>query len=165
MNNVGEFFFSGPIDPTDLSKDWGRSDNDRRHRLSVNAVAQARGTHLSAIAVAYSAAPLNITSGVTTIQGTAGRPVVNGEYIPRNSATGNPFFTLGVRLGHTFHVGDRVQLEAMLEAFNVTNRTNVLTRNTNFGPGAYPTNPSPTFMQVTSVGEPRAIQFGIRARF
>ena len=30
-NDVGEFFFSGPIDPFDLSKDWGRADNDRRH--------------------------------------------------------------------------------------------------------------------------------------
>ena len=28
MNNVGEAFFSSPIDPSDLSKDWGRSDND-----------------------------------------------------------------------------------------------------------------------------------------
>ena len=36
MNNVGEFFFSSPIDPFDLSKDWGRSDNDQRHRLVVN---------------------------------------------------------------------------------------------------------------------------------
>jgi hypothetical protein len=33
MNNVGEFFFSSPIDPTDLTKDWGRADNDQRHRL------------------------------------------------------------------------------------------------------------------------------------
>ena len=36
MNNVGEFFFSSPINPTDLSKDWGRSDNDQRHRLVLN---------------------------------------------------------------------------------------------------------------------------------
>ena len=36
MNNVGEFFFSSPIDPTDLSKDWGRSDDDQRHRLVVS---------------------------------------------------------------------------------------------------------------------------------
>ena len=43
MNNVGEFFFSSPIDPTDLSKDWGRSDNDQRHRLVMNgAVARRR---------------------------------------------------------------------------------------------------------------------------
>src|SRR5262245_27392860 len=36
MDNVGEFFFSSPIDPFDLSKDWGRSDDDQRHRLVVN---------------------------------------------------------------------------------------------------------------------------------
>ncbi len=36
QNNVGEFFFSGPIDPYDLSKDWGRSDNDRRHLFVVS---------------------------------------------------------------------------------------------------------------------------------
>ena len=35
MNNVGEIFFSSPIDPFDLSKDWGRSDDDQRHRLVV----------------------------------------------------------------------------------------------------------------------------------
>ena len=165
MNNVGEFFFSSPIDPTDLSKDWGRSDNDRRHRLVVNATAQAYGFLVSGLAQAYSAAPLNITSGVTTIQGTAGRPIVNGEFIPRNSGEGSAFFTLGLRVSRTFRVGDRVDLEALAEAFNLTNRANVLTRNTNFGAGTYPTNPSPTFMQITSVGEPRAIQFGVRARF
>ena len=36
MDNVGEFFFSSPIDPFDLSKDWGRSDDDQRHRLVLN---------------------------------------------------------------------------------------------------------------------------------
>ena len=38
MNNVGEFFFSSPIDPFDLSKDWGRSDDDQRHRLVVQRI-------------------------------------------------------------------------------------------------------------------------------
>ena len=36
-NNVGEFFFSGPIDPFDLSKDWSRADNDRRHAFVLSA--------------------------------------------------------------------------------------------------------------------------------
>ena len=36
MNNVGEAFFSSPIDPNDISKDWGRSDDDQRHRLVIN---------------------------------------------------------------------------------------------------------------------------------
>ncbi len=41
---------------------------------------------------AYSALPFNITSGVTTIQGTAGRPIVDGEFIPRNAGVGSDFF-------------------------------------------------------------------------
>jgi hypothetical protein len=178
MNNVGEFFFSGPIDPTDLSKDWGRSDNDRRHRLVVNGTVQtpmtpastawqrvAHGFQLSTFLQAYSGAPLNITSGITTIQGTAGRPIVNGAFIPRNAAEGDAFFTLGARVSRTFRIGSRCDLETLFEGFNLTNRTNVLTRVTNFGPGAFPANPAPTFMQVASVGEPRALQFGVRARF
>ncbi len=36
MNNVGEFFFSSPIDPKDIEKDWARSDDDQRHRLVVH---------------------------------------------------------------------------------------------------------------------------------
>ena len=36
MNNVGENFFSSPIDPFDIAKDWGRSDDDQRHRLVIN---------------------------------------------------------------------------------------------------------------------------------
>jgi hypothetical protein len=165
MNNVGEFFFSGPIDPTDLSQDWGRSDNDRRHQLVANGGLQVAGFRLSGVVQAYSAAPRNITSGVTTLQGTAGRPLVNGEFIARNAGEGDAFFTLGARVSRSFHVAGRVELEALVEGFNLTNRTNVLTRNTNFGAGVYPTNPSPTFMQITSVGDPRAVQLGVRVRF
>jgi hypothetical protein len=47
----------------------------------------------------------------------------------------------------------------------VTNRRNDLTRNTNFGAGAYPTNPSGTFGQVTAVGDPRTAQFALRLTF
>ena len=36
MNDVGEAFFSSPIDPTDIMRDWGRSDDDQRHRLVIN---------------------------------------------------------------------------------------------------------------------------------
>jgi hypothetical protein len=164
-NNVGEFFFSSPIDPTDLSKDWGRSDNDRRHRLVVNGSVDVAGFQISALAQAYSAAPLNITSGVTTLQGTAGRPLVDGAFIPRNAGVGNPFVTLGARVTRAFNLTARLRLEAMVEGFNLTNRTNVLTRNTNFGAGPYPSSPSGSFLQVTSVGEPRAFQIGVRARF
>ena len=32
LDNVGEFFFSSPIDLFDIWKDYGRSDDDQRHR-------------------------------------------------------------------------------------------------------------------------------------
>ncbi|MGH9219431.1 MAG: TonB-dependent receptor plug domain-containing protein, partial [Vicinamibacterales bacterium] len=178
MNNVGEFFFSSPIDPTDLSKDWGRSDNDQRHRLVVNgslntsaAPADSAWEHLThgfqigGMLQFYSAPPFNITSGVTTVQGTAGRPIVNGEFIPRNSGEGTAFFSLGARISRVFRISGRVQFEALVEGFNLTDRANVITRNTNFGSGAYPANPSPSFNQITAVGEPRSFQFGARLRF
>jgi Carboxypeptidase regulatory-like domain/TonB dependent receptor len=165
MNNLGEAFFSSPIDPTDLSKDWGRSDNDQRHRLAVNGSAQVAGFQLGAMLQAYSAPPFNITSGVTTVQGTAGRPIVDGAFIDRNAGNGTAFFNLNARISRTFRFGGRWQFEVLVEGFNLTDRANVVTRNANFGAGAYPSSPSATFNQVTAVGEPRSFQLGARIRF
>ena len=113
MNNVGEFFFSSPIDPTDLSKDWGRADNDQRHRLVLNGSGQKGGLQIGGMLQAYSAPPFNITSGVTTVQGTSGRPVVDGEYIPRNSGEGSAFFSLNARVSYTFRMATRWQFEVL----------------------------------------------------
>ena len=102
---------------------------------------------------------------MTTIQGTAGRPIVNGEFIERNAGEGSDFFTLNARISRTFRVSERVAIEALVEGFNLTNRRNIVTRNANFGAGAYPDSPSATFGQITAVGEPRSAQFGLRVRF
>ena len=112
----------------------------------------------------YSALPLNITSGVTTIQGTAGRPMVAGGFIPRNAGVGPDFFTINLRVSWTLAIG-RTRLEPLVECFNLTNRENVLALNGNFGSGAYPTNPSTTFGSVIAVSDPRAAQFGVRLTF
>ena len=166
MNNVGENFFSSPIDPTDLSKDWGRSDDDQRHRLVVNGtVVLPYAFDLSGSVHAYSALPFNITSGVTTIQGTAGRPIVNGEFIERNAGVGSNYFSLNARVSRSFQLTGRLEVEGILEGFNLTNHRNVVTRNTNFGPGAYPSNPLPSFGQVTAVAEPRTLQLALRVTF
>ncbi len=178
MNNVGEFFFSSPIDPFDLSKDRGRSDNDQRHRLVINGSVNSpmgpastaweyltHGFQVSGLLQAYSEAPFNITSGATTIQGTAGRPIVDGEFIDRNAGIGTAFFNLSARVSRAFRLRGRVELEALAEGFNLTNRANVVTRNAVFGTGAYPTNPLPNFGQITAVGEPRSFQFALRLRF
>ena len=165
MGNVGEFFFSSPIDPFDLSKDWGRSDDDQRHRLVVNGAVTVRGFQVSGLIQSYSALPFNITSGVTTLQGTAGRPIVNGAFLPRNAGVGPDFFSTSLRLSRSVKVRDRVRLEGLVEGFNLTNRVNVVTLNGNFGAGAYPTNPSSNFQQVLGVSDPRAFQFAVRLRF
>jgi hypothetical protein len=177
-NNVGEFFFSGPVDPSDLSKDWGRSDNDRRHLFvfsgGVNSSmapattvwqALSHGFQVSTLVQAYSAAPFNITSGATTVQGTAGRPLVDGEYIPRNAGVGDELFSVGVRLSRSFRLGGAARLELMAEAFNLTDAVNEIARNTTFGTGEYPTNPLPSYNQVTAVGDPRTWQLAARLRF
>jgi hypothetical protein len=165
MNNVGENFFSSPIDPRNIWLDYGRSDDDQRHRLVFDGAVRARGFQLSGSTQYYSSLPLNITSGVTTIQGTQGRPIVNGAFIPRNSGTGNDFWTVNARLSRSFQIMDRVRIEALAEAFNLLNRRNNLTRNGNFGAGPYPASPSTAFGQVTAVHDPRSLQLALRLRF
>jgi len=178
MNNVGESFFSQPIDPFDLSKDWGRSDDDQRHRFVANAGATLhgawtdapwarplKGIDVSGTLRAYSSLPFNITSGLTTVQGTVARPIVDGAFIARNSGTGPDFFTADLRVGRRWRVHPGLSLEGFVEVFNLTNHTNVVTVNGNFGGGTYPANPLPSFGQPTAVGDPRELQFAMRLTF
>ena len=178
LDNVGEFFFSSPIDPTDLSKDWGRSDDDQRHRFVFNGAISSpmgpartawerlsHGFQLGGLVQYYSALPLNITSGITTVQGTAGRPIENGAFIARNSGVGPDFFSLGARVSRSFTLVGGLRIEGIAEGFNLTNRENVVTVNGNFGSGSYPANPAATFGQITGVGDPRTFQFAFRLSF
>jgi hypothetical protein len=190
MNDVGEAFFSSPLDPTDIMQDWGRSDDDQRHRLVISGTVHtsmtpagtlwgriSHGFQLSGMLQYYSALPFNITSGVSSLQGTTGRPLAGGAsvgpnfdvrgvaFIPRNAGIGSDFFALNLRVSRVFAVTHDARLEGLVEAFNVTNRVNNLTRNTNFGSGVYPANPVPTFNQITAVGDPRTAQFGLRLTF
>ena len=190
MNNLGEAFFSSPTNPADVMNDWGRSDNDQRHRLVVSASANTPNTsattpweHLShgfqasAMVQYYSALPFNIVSGVNSLQGTAGRPLADGsvsapnfdvrsvDFIPRNAGTGSDFLTASLRVSRSFQLAGRSRIEAMVEAFNLTDRVNAITRNTTFGPGSYPANPVANFNTVTAVGDPRTLQFGFRLSF
>jgi hypothetical protein len=178
MNNVGEAFFNGPIDPFDLSKDWAPSDDDQRHRLVVHgAISSPSGPggsgwrrliedfQLSGIVQLYSGLPFNITSGATTVQGTSGRPIVDGTFIGRNTGRLDPIGLVNLRLLRSIPLRARMGLDLMVEVFNATNRRNVMAVNTNFGAGPYPSSPSASFGQVTAVGDPRAVQLGVRVRF
>lgn len=178
LDNVGEFFFSAPIDNYNIWKDYGRSDDDQRHRLALEAVVRShagpartawehlsRGFQLSAVLQYDSALPFNITTGANTIQGTTARPTLNGVLISRNAGSGFDLLNLGGRLSRSFQLSERLRLEAMAEGFNLTNHLNGVSLNGVFGAGVYPANPSPTFKQTTAVNDPRSMQFALRVHF
>jgi hypothetical protein len=190
MNDLGEAFFSSPSDPSDVKKDWGRSDNDQRHRLVISASASTpttpgatireritHGFQISTMVQYYSALPFNIVSGVNSLQGTAGRPLADGSVstpnfdvrevrlIPRNAGEGSSFFTASLRVSRSFRLAGGARIEGLVEAFNLTNRVNPITRNNTFGPGSYPSNPVPSFNTITAVGDPRTLQLGLRFTF
>ncbi len=178
LDNVGEFFFSGPIDQFNIWQDYGRSDDDQRNRLVFDGTIHtapgrgntawqhiSHGFQLTAMLQYYSPLPFNITTGSNTIQGTSARPTINGVFINRNAGDGFDFFSLNARLSRSFLLTERVRLEALAEAFNLTNHMNGVALNGVFGTGAFPANPSPTFKQITAVADPRAFQLALRLAF
>lgn len=166
LDDVGEFFFSSPIDNANIWRDYGRSDDDQRHRVVVHGTATpGRRWSVGGLLQYYSALPLNVLAGTNTIQGTPARPSVGGEFIARNAGTGNDLFTVSARVSRWFRIRERARLEAIAEAFNALNHRNNLTLNTSFGPGAYPGAPLPGFRQVTAVSEARSAQLALRFSF
>jgi hypothetical protein len=87
------------------------------------------------------------------------------DFIPRNAGKGSDFFTVSLRASRSFPLSGGSRIEGLIEAFNLTDRVNPITRNTTFGPGSYASNPVPSFNTVTAVGDPRSIQFGVRLTF
>jgi hypothetical protein len=178
LDNVGEFFFSSPIVPSNIWLDYGRSDDDQRSRVAfegtIHSSLERAGTNwerfshgfqLTTSLTAYSPLPFNITTGSNTVQGTAARPTINGVFINRNAGEGHSILNLNVRLSRTFAIGERIRLQALAEMFNTLNHVNVVTLNGVFGTGAYPTNPLPAFGQITAVNDPRTAQLGLRISF
>ncbi len=193
MDNVGEFFFSSPINNFDLSVDRSRSDDDQRHRLvfdaSVNSpttaahgVAQhlTHGWQLGGILQYYSRLPFNVTTGGQTKQQTTQRPCSGGynlvgtnpctegragAVIGRNAGTGFDLFNLNTRLSRSFAVTERIRIQGMVEAFNILNHRNDMIPNGTWGSGAFPSNPNPSFRTATAVGDPRSIQLAARLSF
>ena len=188
IDDVGEFFFSSPINNFNIAQDRGRSDDDQRHRvvfdgtihtsMEAGATTWSRirnGFLLSGILQYYSALPFNVTTGANSIQGTSMRPctpgatnctqVLPGTVIARNTGVGFDSFTLNARLSRTFRLSERLRLEGIAEAFNALNHRNDLIPNGTFGAGAYPTSPSPSFGRATAVGDPRQVQFALRLTY
>ncbi len=190
IDDVGEFFFSSPVNNFRIADDRSRSDDDQRHRVSFNTTVHSplqagrgltaallHGWQLGSILQYTSRLPFNITSGVTGLQGTTLRPCLagtlttacrqaqSGTLLPRNAGVGFDFFTLNARLSRTVPLHERLNLEAIAEAFNALNHRNDMVPNGTFGSGAYPSTPSGTFGQATAVGDPRSVQLALRLQW
>ncbi len=172
-DNAGNAFFFSPQDNSNLNGEWGPGDNDQRHRLALSGTFEIpRGNSdsatrraLSGFQLSYifsygSALPFNIILGNDRNFDTNSndRPVGVG----RNSGKGFDFASLDLRLSHRFHLGEKLQLETLLEGFNVLNRANLQLPNGVFGSG---TAPLPSFGQPTGAADPRQLQFGLRLSF
>jgi hypothetical protein len=178
LDDVGEFFFSSPINNFNVRQDWGRSDDDQRHRVVFDGTIHSpmgparsaweqinHGFQLSGMLQYYSPLPFNIVTGATTVQGTTARPLVNGGYIGRNLGDGFDFFGINGRLSRTFAIRERLHLQAMAEAFNILNHRNNLIPNGTFGSGLYPVAPLRSFGRPTAVSDPRTFQLALRVTF
>jgi hypothetical protein len=159
MDDAGNAFFSAPQDNEDVRADWGPSDNDQRHRVSLSGVSLLRGWVFSWLYAYASAAPFNVQTGGDRNNDTNANDRPPG--VGRNSARGFDAATLDLRIGRRFGVG-RAGLEMSADAFNVLNRTNLLFPNNTFGQG---TTPLPTFGRATAAGDPRQLQVGLRVDF
>jgi len=192
IDDIGEFFFSSPVNNFNLREDRSLSDDDQRHRVVFDATAHTslnsprnlaqkltHGFLLSGILQYYSPLPFNITTGQNSIQTTALRPcapgyvltptatntcanALPGTMIARNAGRGFDSFTLNARLSRTIPITEGVHLEAIAEAFNALNHRNNQIPNGTFGTG---TTPLSTFGQPTAVADPRNIELALRLSF
>jgi hypothetical protein len=97
IDDVGEFFFSSPINNFYPGQDRSRSDDDQRHRVVFNAILNSptspakgwvdhatHGWQLGGVLQYYSRLPFNITTGANTKQATSQRPCAPGFSLSAN---------------------------------------------------------------------------------
>ncbi len=136
-------------DPRDLSSEYNWSDRDQRHRFNAFATfALPYDISISPIIQYRSAQPISL--------------VDRGVYpnlIKRNTQRlDNEFFTFDIRASKSFKFTEKMSLEAIFEAFNLTNSRNLrsLPRPLTFNFDGTVT---------AGFGEPRQAQLGLRFKF
>ena len=173
-------FGRNPDDPRGLplgfdpDVDYGASVQHQRHRLVISGLVRLPWKlEVASIVTAGSGRPYNILAGFDLNgDGDAGMadrarriPGDASTAVPRNSARLPASSTVDVRLTRNFAFGPSVRFDAMIEVFNLFNRTNFTDVNNVFGAGAFPNEPLPTFGQFTQAGPPRQAQIAARITF
>jgi hypothetical protein len=187
IDDVGEFFFSSPINNFYPGQDRSRSDDDQRHRVVFNAILNSPTTHakgwvdhvthdwqLGGVLQYYSRLPFNIITGANTKQATSQRPCAPGFSLTANGGL-NPCTEAlpGAVIGRNAGIGfDFFSLNARLSrTFALSERVrlqgiaeafNSLNHRNDMIPNA---TTNSTFGQATAVGDARSVQLGARISF
>jgi Carboxypeptidase regulatory-like domain len=140
-------FINLPPNQFDYNSERANSNQDARHRLVANVTAFGpnngflRNFQASSIVTLQSGRPFTIFYGSNTLNDVAGGSTdrVGGApaysncpsvgncqtMVPRNTYIGDPEYDWDLRVARAFHVTEKVQMEAAVDAFNVLNRPNV----------------------------------------
>jgi hypothetical protein len=168
------------LDDLNLGLNEGPSNFDTRHNFVVSGqavVPHTGGLQASWVARALSGSPFSLTNGNIDPDrnGTQAEPLAAGSYTgngtnaytvenyksERNGAYGPGFFGMDARVGYHFSLPNRRKVEAFVDVFNLTNRTNFGNPS---GNQAAPT----AFLLLNSYNTsyaPRKVQIGARLEF
>jgi hypothetical protein len=157
-NTSGITYFPGnSYNPTG---DWGRSDNDRRHKFDLLASSQPTRYFTAGAALSvYSGKPVNITTGADNNQDGIVNDRPSGGL--RNTLRGPGMLELDLNLAHDF-VFSKARKEARtltvaLNSFNVLNHVNDVTY--------IGIITSPFFGHAVAALPPRRMQLDVQFRF
>jgi hypothetical protein len=157
------------------SDERGAAPSDQRHRLVASAVTRLPGqVHVSGLLSAASGWPFNVLAGVDLNGDRDGGsfpsdrarrvPADPATSLSRNSDRLPSQVSLDLRVSRPIVAGP-LEIEPLVEIFNVFNRTNFVEAQNVFGAGPYPAQPSATFGQFTQAGPARQVQLAVRVRF
>ena len=146
-------FANGPLDPNNLRREYGPTPNDQRHRFVFSgAVNLPYGFNMATLWTLASAVPMDIllpdaSSRVPAFQRNAGgrafhtaselnaaltalnagQPVaMQLPLVSPGAKFGDNFNSLDLRLAKEFKIHERLRLQALAEALNILNITNIL---------------------------------------
>ena len=168
------------LDDLSLGLNEGPSNFDTRHNFVVSGqavVPHTGGLNASWVARALSGSPFSLTNANIDPDrnGTLAEPLAAGSYTgsgtnpytvdkyksERNGAYGPGFFELDARVGYHFSLPNRRRVEAFVDLFNATNRTN-------FGNPSGNQAATTAFLILNAYNTsyaPRKIQVGARIEF
>jgi carboxypeptidase family protein/TonB-dependent receptor-like protein len=172
-----------PNNPTGLPigfnphSEWGPATHDQRHRLVVSGMYQfPLGINFSTIITAASGRPYTPLAGADVNgDGDGGAfpsdrartdPTNAATTVGRNSETMKNQVVVDARLSKRFAFGSSgMAFEAIIDAFNLLDRTNYTEINNIFGRGAFPSAPLPTYGVYEQALPGRQIQIGAKLSF